>query len=133
MLTVINCLGVRAGGTVQSGLMVLKIVAIGLLVFAGAFLVRGHITWKPVLDQPVSPGLVSSFGAAMVPVVFAFGGWHTATFASAEMKDPRRDLPRALDHGSNRRSRCFIRQSITFAFARWECEPWPKLPRRPPP
>jgi APA family basic amino acid/polyamine antiporter len=35
----------------------------------------------------------------MVPVVFAFGGWHTATFASAEMKDPRRDLPRALIMG----------------------------------
>jgi APA family basic amino acid/polyamine antiporter len=99
LLTVINCLGVRAGGTVQSGLMVLKITAIALLVFAGAFLVHGHITWRPLLDQPVSPGLFSSFGAAMVPVVFAFGGWHTATFAAAEMKDPRRDLPRALIMG----------------------------------
>ena len=32
----------------------------------------------------------------MIPVVFAYGGWHTATFAAGEMKDPRRDLPRAL-------------------------------------
>ncbi len=55
--------------------------------------------WKPALDQPVSGGLLSSFGAAMVPVVFAFGGWHTATFASAEIKNPRRDLPRALIMG----------------------------------
>ncbi|HSK43282.1 MAG TPA: amino acid permease, partial [Candidatus Binatia bacterium] len=70
VLTVINCMGVRAGGTVQSGLMVLKIAAIALLVFAGAFLVHGHVTWKPVLDQPVSGGLLSAFGAAMVPVVF---------------------------------------------------------------
>jgi APA family basic amino acid/polyamine antiporter len=96
VLTVINCLGVRAGGTVQSALMVLKILAIALLVFAGAFLVRGHIPWKPLLDQPVSPGLFSSFGAAMIPVVFAYGGWQTASFAAGEMKDPRRDLPRAL-------------------------------------
>jgi APA family basic amino acid/polyamine antiporter len=99
VLTVINCLGVRAGGTVQSGLMVLKIAAIALLVFAGAFLVRGQVAWTPLIDQPLSPGLFSSFGAAMVPVVFAFGGWHTSTFASAEMKDPRRDLPRALIMG----------------------------------
>jgi basic amino acid/polyamine antiporter, APA family len=99
LLTVINCMGVRAGGTVQSGLMVLKITAIALLVFAGAFLIHEHVNWKPALDQPLSPGLFSSFGAAMVPVVFAFGGWHTATFASAEMKDPRRDLPRALIMG----------------------------------
>lgn len=99
VLTIINCMGVRAGGTVQSGLMVLKILAIALLVGAGAFLVRGHITWRPVLDQPLSPGLFSSFGAAMVPVVFAYGGWQTATFAGGEMKDPQRDLPRALVMG----------------------------------
>jgi APA family basic amino acid/polyamine antiporter len=99
VLTVINCLGVRAGGTVQSGLMVLKIAAIALLVFAGAFLVHAQVHWKPLLDQPLSPGLFSSFGAAMVPVVFAFGGWHTATFASAEMKAPQHDLPRALIMG----------------------------------
>ncbi|HEV7797313.1 MAG TPA: amino acid permease, partial [Pyrinomonadaceae bacterium] len=37
-LTVINCLGVRAGGTVQSLLMVLKIVAILALIFCGLFL-----------------------------------------------------------------------------------------------
>jgi basic amino acid/polyamine antiporter, APA family len=96
LLTLINCLGVRAGGTVQSGLMVLKIFAISLLVFAGAFLVRAHITWKPILDRPPSLSLLSAFGAAMVPVVFAFGGWHTSTFAAGEMKNPRRDLPRAL-------------------------------------
>ena len=35
LLVGINCLGVRAGGTVQSGLMVLKILAIALLVIAG--------------------------------------------------------------------------------------------------
>jgi basic amino acid/polyamine antiporter, APA family len=96
-LTVVNCLGVRAGGTVQSGLMVIKIAAIVMLVGAGAFLIRGHlIAWKPILDQPVSPGLISAFGAAMVPVVFAYGGWQTASFVSGEMKQPRRDLPRAL-------------------------------------
>lgn len=32
----------------------------------------------------------------MVPVVFAYGGWQTAGFVAGEMKDPRRDLPRAL-------------------------------------
>src|SRR5260370_4775493 len=99
-LTVVNCLGVRAGSTVQSALMVVKIVAIALLVGAGALLVRGtHVAWKPLLDQPVSPGLLSSFGAAMVPVVFAYGGWQTASFVAGEMKGPRDDLPRAFVAG----------------------------------
>jgi basic amino acid/polyamine antiporter, APA family len=97
VLTLINCMGVRAGGTVQSLLMVIKIFAIALLVAAGAFLVRGvHIPWKPFLDQPWSGGLLSAFGAALVPVFFAYGGWQTASFVAGEMREPRRNLPRAL-------------------------------------
>jgi APA family basic amino acid/polyamine antiporter len=101
VLTVANCLGVRTGGTVQSLLMVIKILAIVLLVGAGLFLVSGaHFAWRPVFDQPVSAGLFSSFGAAMVPVLFAYGGWQTACFVAGELKEPRRDLPRALVLGS---------------------------------
>jgi APA family basic amino acid/polyamine antiporter len=97
VLTVTNCVGVRAGGALQSWLMVIKIFAIALLVVAGALLVRGaHFYWKPVLDQPASPGLASAFGAAMVPVLFAYGGWQTACFVAGELKEPRRDLPRGL-------------------------------------
>jgi APA family basic amino acid/polyamine antiporter len=97
VLTIVNCLGVRAGGTLQSALMATKIFAIALLVGAGAFLVRGtHTAWRPLLDQPISASFLSTFGAAMIPVVFAYGGWQTASFVAGEMKDPRRDLPRAL-------------------------------------
>jgi APA family basic amino acid/polyamine antiporter len=97
-LTAINCLGVRAGGTVQNVFMVLKIGAIAALVLAG-------IAWAapsesmaaaPALDRPVSFDLVTAFGAALVPVLFAYGGWQTASFVSGELRDPRRDLPRGL-------------------------------------
>lgn len=97
VLTVINCLGVRSGGTVQSVLMVIKIFAILLLVGAGALLVKTSLFhFRPVIGEPISPGLLSSFGAAMVPVLFAYGGWQTACFVGGELKEPRRNLPRAL-------------------------------------
>jgi len=32
----------------------------------------------------------------MIPVLFAYGGWQTANFIAAEIKDPRRNLPAAL-------------------------------------
>jgi APA family basic amino acid/polyamine antiporter len=97
VLTIVNCLGVRTGGTVQSILMVIKIFAILMLVVAGGFWVKTSLFHvRPVLDQPVSAGLISAFGAAMVPVLFAYGGWQTACFVAGELKDPRRDLPRAL-------------------------------------
>ena len=97
VLTIVNCMGVRTGGTVQSILMVVKIFAILMLVVAGGFWVKTSLFHvRPVLDQPVSAGLISAFGAAMVPVLFAYGGWQTACFVAGELKDPRRDLPRAL-------------------------------------
>jgi APA family basic amino acid/polyamine antiporter len=97
LLTVVNCLGVRAGSRVQSILMLLKIGAIATLILAGLFLIRSpYPVLHPVLDRPPSFDLVTSIGAAMVPVLFAFGGWQTANFIGAEIKDPRRNLSRAL-------------------------------------
>jgi APA family basic amino acid/polyamine antiporter len=97
ILTVVNCLGVRTGSTVQNVLMVTKIAAVLLLVAAGLFFVNAsHITWAPIADRPVSFGLFSDFGAAMVPVLFAIAGWQTANFAAGELRNPRKDLPRGL-------------------------------------
>ena len=47
LLTVINCLGVRAGSTVQSALMVMKIVVIAALVFCGVFLAPASGAFPP--------------------------------------------------------------------------------------
>jgi APA family basic amino acid/polyamine antiporter len=93
LLTIVNCFGVRAGSTVQSVLMVLKIVAIGALVVAGFLLVKPVVEPSALLGRSFS---VTSFGAAMTPVLFAYGGWQTASFVAGEMKNPSRDLPRAL-------------------------------------
>lgn len=93
VLTAINCLGVRAGSNVQSALMVLKILAVAVLVVAGTGA-------SPAVPGPLVPNesgsAVVALAAAMVPVLFAYGGWQTASFVSGEMRDPRRDLPRAL-------------------------------------
>ena len=97
VLTVVNCLGVRAGSRVQSILMLLKIGAIATLILAGLFLIRSpYPVLHPVLDRPSSLDLVTAVGAALVPVLFAFGGWQTANFIGSEIKDPTRNLSRAL-------------------------------------
>ena len=40
--------------------------------------------------------MVPALAAALVPVLFAYGGWHTTTFMAAEVRDARRTLPRGL-------------------------------------
>src|SRR5271165_948518 len=100
LLTIVNCIGVRAGTRVQSILMLLKIGAIATLVLAGLFLIRAPFPLlHPVLDRAPSIDLVTAIGAAMVPVLFAFGGWQTANFIATEIKDPQRNLSRALVMG----------------------------------
>ena len=95
-LTIINCLGVRAGSTVQSILMVLKILAITMLVVCGFLFASRSVNPTHVLDRPASLDLLTAFGAALVPVIFAYGGWQTATFIAGEIKEPRKNLPRGL-------------------------------------
>lgn len=97
LLTGINCLGIKPGGRVQSILMVLKIAAIAALIAAGVFLVRApQPVLHPVLDRPMSFDLLTALAAAMVPVLFSYGGWQTTNFIAAEIRDARRNLARAL-------------------------------------
>jgi basic amino acid/polyamine antiporter, APA family len=108
-LTVINCLGVRAGSTLQSVLMVLKILAIVALILCGLLIAAPDSKSLVIeasevsgagppglLGQPVSFNLLTTIGAAMVPVLFAYGGWQTASFVAGEIREPRKNLPRAL-------------------------------------
>jgi len=100
-LTAINCVGVRAGSGVQSFFMVLRILAIVMIVCCGAwFLFRSpaapHLGWHPLLDRPASFDLFTIFGAALIPVIFAYGGWQTSNYIASEIREPRKNLPKAL-------------------------------------
>ena len=91
-LTIINCLGVRSGSNTQTILMLLKLAAIMMLIFFGAKAasVNGQ---RPTANEAFD---FLRFGAAMTPVMFAYGGWQTASFISGELKRPRRDLALGL-------------------------------------
>ncbi|HEX3677574.1 MAG TPA: amino acid permease [Sphingomicrobium sp.] len=95
LLTLINCMGVRSGSNVQSGLMVLKIVAIAVLVLAGLLFAPAASAQSP-LKSASSGSNLAAIGAAMTPVMFSYGGWQTSSFVAGEMRDPRRDLARGL-------------------------------------
>jgi APA family basic amino acid/polyamine antiporter len=89
----INILGVRAGSTTQNILMALKIGAIGVLVAAG------FLAPHAAAVEPGGIAHVNSLTAALTPVLFAYGGWQTASFLSGEMRNSKRDLPRGVIMG----------------------------------
>jgi len=100
-LTIINCLGVRAGSTTQNLFMVLKLLAIAVLVVFG--LTVGRALQPDSAASASSPptlwNSLTSFGAALIPVQFAYGGWQTSCFVAGEVRDPKRNLPRGLLFG----------------------------------
>lgn len=89
ILTIINCLGVRSGTNTQSALMLLKLGAIAMLLVAGSM--TTHTAAAPVVARHEDLSMLM-LAAAMTPVMFAYGGWQTASFMSGELKQPRRDL-----------------------------------------
>lgn len=96
IFSIINCFGVREGGFTQNLFMILKIAVILALIGAGIFVtpVSGH---QPALSLPSAGlGVLAMLGAAMVPVLYAYDGWQTASFMSGELKDPTRTLSRGL-------------------------------------
>lgn len=97
LFTIVNCFGVRQGALTQHTFMALN--ALMLLAVAGfAFFAHGHAT--TVAMTPVPPGqLAGAIGLALVAVLFAYDGWHTATFVSAELHEPERTLPRGIAIG----------------------------------
>jgi APA family basic amino acid/polyamine antiporter len=96
ILTAINCLGIRAGSNVQSALMLTKLGAIVMLIGVGWLAVAPASAAVTALPAAAPTGEWRGLFAAMVPVLFAYGGWQTASFVTGEMRDPRRDLPRGL-------------------------------------
>ncbi len=102
VFTVVNCLGVRTGGGVQSVFMLLRIVAVAMIVACGVRLIfsppanAAQTSWFPLLDRPLSFDLLTVFGATMIPVLFAYGGFQTSNYVAGEIREPRKNLPQAL-------------------------------------
>src|SRR5580693_3152662 len=94
-LTIVNCLGVRAGSTAQNVLMTMKIAAIAAIVVCG-IVYTGHPDRAAPSEPLESWNLLKAAGAALTPIAFCYGGWQTSSFMSAELRDPRRDLTRGL-------------------------------------
>lgn len=92
VLTVVNCLGVRAGSRVQSAMTLTAIGAIAVLIVC-SFIFDAPQTVRAT--EAPAPSLLA-FGAAMTPILFAYGGWQTSSFLAGEVRDARRTLPRAL-------------------------------------
>lgn len=96
VVSAINAVGNWVGKTAQNALSVAKVL--GLLSIVAAGLWAGSSTGASNSAPPAA--FPPSFGLAMVFVLYAYGGWNDAAFVAAEVRDQRRNLPRALVIGT---------------------------------
>src|ERR1700719_309476 len=78
--------------------MILKLLAIAALVGLGLAVTKTESA-VPFGSTSLSPGIwnsLTAFGAALIPVQFAYGGWQTSCFVAGEVREPRKKLPRGL-------------------------------------
>jgi APA family basic amino acid/polyamine antiporter len=95
LLSAINYVGVKPGAMTQNVLTVLKLGALGFLIAAGLGLAPGAPEVQEIAPLPGGEVLLA-LGTALVPVLFAFGGWQQTNFVAEELIEPERNLPRAL-------------------------------------
>jgi APA family basic amino acid/polyamine antiporter len=96
----INCAGVMLGGRVQTALTVTKVLAIAG-VAAGVFLFSGTPDAGNLAAAPgTATGGVAGFGAALFAALWAYSGWQYLPMAASEVREPQRNLPRAIIGGT---------------------------------
>lgn len=113
VVAAVNYVGVKPGSRVLNALVVMKLIPLGLLIVAGLLLpaaggggadAAALVSPSAGFTEAGSPGsggfLLFAFGAALIPVMFSYGGWQNANYVAEEMKDPVRDLPVSLMAGT---------------------------------
>jgi APA family basic amino acid/polyamine antiporter len=97
-LSCFHALGIKPGAVLINVITMGKVLAIAALIF-GAFALTGAsgISMHPLVPPGLGGfSLLSAFLAGMVPTMFAYGGWQNLNYVAEEVKDPIRNLPRAI-------------------------------------
>jgi APA family basic amino acid/polyamine antiporter len=116
ILSAVNYVGVKQGSTLQTLFTLGKVISILLIIAAGFALgsrVPEHFATGDILPVDLS---LSSFFAAMIAGLFAFGGWHMVTYNSEETINPRKTIPRALMLGTLIVTLCYIALNAVYMY-----------------
>ena len=107
VLTAANLRGLNMGKWLQNSFTTAKILSLCLIVAVGCVLIPNpaaiHANFgssAAFFGNPSTSIGVGVFGAAMVGALFSADAWASVTFAAAEVRNPKRDLPLALAFGT---------------------------------
>ena len=102
-LSIVNYYGVKFGGRISAFFTSAKLAAIAALVLLCFFFTDG--SWSNLtLDSPrLFTGEINLLGGILIALsgaFWAYDGWNNITFIAGEVKNPQRNIPRALAIGT---------------------------------
>jgi APA family basic amino acid/polyamine antiporter len=114
VLVAINYVGVRSGNRVNVVLTLAKILGLAALPILALIAADVSPAWTPVVSQIPRP--FAAFGIAMIAVLWANDAWYCVTWIAGEMRDPRRDLPKALAIGIALLTAIYLSVNVAYLY-----------------
>jgi APA family basic amino acid/polyamine antiporter len=121
VLTWINLRGVREGKIIQTSLTLVKTGALALLILLGLTIGRNATAiaanfgaGRFMGDVDVTGLFIIAFGTALVGSLFSSDAWNNVTFAAAEVKEAKRNLPKALAMGTGLVTLLYIMANFAY-------------------
>ena len=118
VVTAVNVWGTRKSSNLQNWTTLIKV---GIIVILSAILLSlgRHAGELPAAFGTTQHGvsLLSSFGLAMISVLWAYEGWQFGTYSAGEVVDPQKAFPRAFLLGSLTLAGMYIIAVIAYLFA----------------
>ena len=112
-LALIHIRGLGPGRIVQNTLAALKVGALALFVALGLGSGRGSITHLAAVPADASFNLPLAF----IVVMFAYSGWNAASYVAEEIRDPGRNVPRALAIGTAAVVLVYLGLNVLYLYA----------------
>ena len=94
-LTIVNTISVKFAAKFTVLFTIGKLVPIAAIMLGGLFMGKVH-GYAPIVAETST---AAGFGAAVLSVLFAYGGWLNLTYLSTDLKNPEKDLPKAITMG----------------------------------
>ncbi len=99
--SIIHVIGVQKGSAIQNILTIVKLLVVFLFIAMGFYFVDWIQAGRLTAIYPVDEGSsILKWGSALIIIMYAYSGWNGTTYIAGEIRNPDRNLPRALFFGT---------------------------------
>ena len=111
----LNTLGSKTSGAIQTISTICKLIPLVLIIIFGFIKGTGdNPIITPLVGEGLRPG--SIIGQLLVAILFAYDGWINVGAIAGEMKDPGKDLPKAIVGGLSLVMAVYVVINVAYLF-----------------